>query len=170
MKIPADQVLRTWTGPPALGAASQSYGLTTVNLASWMQGDTLGKSEMMILSKSLMKPITNLCSQLNIAPPNSLFDMTNDYLFEMNMTFVSKWGFAPAWYSHSALCKLSFAIVNDKLQEAEYDNHRLPKAGARTVFSKWFMTIFSRAEPFLSDGSQIETARRQGRRAVISRA
>ena len=73
MKIPADQVLRTWTGPPALGAASQSYGLTTVNLASWMQGDTLGKSEMMILSKSLMKPITNLCSQSNIA--NTLFSI-----------------------------------------------------------------------------------------------
>ena len=124
MKIPADQVYRTWTGSPALGAASQSYGLTTVNLASWMQGDTLGKSEMMILSKSLMKPSTNLCSQSNITTQNSLFDMTNDYLFEMNMTFVSK----------------------------------------------WFMTLFSRAEPFLSDASQIETARRRGRRAVISRA
>lgn len=71
--------------------------LTIVNLPSWMQGDTLGKSEMMILSKSLMKPTTNLCSQSNIATPNSLFDMTNDYLFEMNMTFISKWGFAPAW-------------------------------------------------------------------------
>ena len=69
--------------------------------------------------------------------PNSLFDMTNDYLFEMNMTFISKWGFAPAWYSHSALCKLSFALVNDKLQEAEYDKHWLPKAGARTVLLKW---------------------------------
>ena len=39
--------------------------------------------------------------------------------------------------NHSALCKLSFAFVNDdKLQEAEYDKHRLPKAGARTVSSK----------------------------------
>ena len=55
-----------------------------------MQEDTHGKSEMMILSKSLMKPSTNLCSQSNIAPQNSLFDMTNDYLFEMNMTFFSK--------------------------------------------------------------------------------
>jgi len=80
--------------------------------------------------------------------------------------------------SHSALCKLSFAFVNDKLQEAEYDEHRLPKAGAgavvsiwyMTVFSKWSMTFISKAEPFLSDASQIETARRQGRRAVISRA
>jgi hypothetical protein len=25
--------------------------------------------------------------------------------------------------------------VNDKLQEAEYDNYRLPKAGARTILS-----------------------------------
>ena len=71
--------------------------LTIANLPSWMQGDTLGKSEMMILSKSLMKPSTNLCSQSNITTQNSLFDMTNDYLFEMNMTFLSKWGFAPAW-------------------------------------------------------------------------
>ena len=149
MKIPADQVYRTWTGSPALGAASQNYGLTTVNLASWMQGDTLGKSEMMILSKSLMKPITNLCSQLNIAPP-TLFSI-------WQMIISSKWIW-PSFRnedlhlrdkSHSALCKLSFALVNDKLQEAEYDNHRLPKAGARTVFSKWFMTLFSRAEPFL---------------------
>ena len=63
--------------------------LTIANLPSWMQEDTLGKSEMTILSKSLMKPSTNLYSQSNIAK-NSLFDMTNDYLFEMNMTFFSK--------------------------------------------------------------------------------
>jgi len=55
-----------------------------------MQGDTLGKFEMTIISKSQMTPITNLCSQSNIATQNSLFDMTNDYPFEMNMTFVSK--------------------------------------------------------------------------------
>ena len=61
--------------------------------------------------------------------------MTNDYLFEMNMTFVSKWGFAPAWYSHSALCKLSFALVNDKLQEAEESNEELQEAGAMTIIS-----------------------------------
>ena len=50
---------------------------------SWMQGDTLGKSEMMILSKSLIKPITNLCSQLNIAPP-TLFSI-------WQMIISSKW-------------------------------------------------------------------------------
>ena len=102
-----------------------------------MQGDTLGKSEMMILSKSLMKPITNLCSQLNIAPP-TLFSI-------WQIIILSKWIW-PSFRnedlhlrdkSHSALCKLSFALVNDKLQEAEYDKHRLPKAGARTVLSKW---------------------------------
>jgi len=54
-----------------------------------MQGDTLGKFEVMIFSKSQMKPITNLCPQSNIATQNSLFDMTNDYRFEMNMTFFS---------------------------------------------------------------------------------
>ena len=92
MKIPADQVYRTWTGSPALGAASQSYGLTTVNLASWMQGDTLGKSEMMILSKSLMKPITNLCSNWILHPQLSFrydkwLSLRNEYdiLFEMRI-------------------------------------------------------------------------------------
>ena len=57
--------------------------LTIVNLPSWMQEDTLGKSEMMILSKSLMKPITNLCSQLNIASP-TLFSI-------WQMIISSKW-------------------------------------------------------------------------------
>ena len=83
MKIPADQVYRTWAGSPALGAASQSYGLNAVNLASWNQEDTLGKSEMMILSKSLMKPSTNRCSQLNIAP-STLFSI-------WQITIPSKW-------------------------------------------------------------------------------
>ena len=104
---------------------------------SWMQGDTLGKSERLILSKSLMKPITNLCSQLNIAPP-TLFSI-------WQMIISSKWIW-PSFRnedlhlrdkSHSALCKLSFALVNDKLQEAEYDNYSLPKAGARTILLKW---------------------------------
>ena len=92
MKILADQVFRTWTGFPALGAASQSYGLTTVNLASWMQGDTLGKSEMMILSKSLMKPITNLCSNWILHPQLSFrydkwLSLRNEYdlRFEMRI-------------------------------------------------------------------------------------
>ena len=49
-----------------------------------MQEDTHGKSEMMIISKFLMKPSTNLCSQPNILK-NSLFDMTNDYPFEMRI-------------------------------------------------------------------------------------
>ena len=148
MKIPADQVYRTWTGSPALGAASAKdsmlvsfapLGCERIRSASrrWWSFQSLWWSQL----------LTSV--PIEYCTPNSLFDMTNDYLFEMNMTFVSKWGFAPAWYSHSALCKLSFALVNDKLQEAEYDNHRLPKAGARTVFSKWYMTLFSRAEPFL---------------------
>ena len=54
-----------------------------------------------------------------------------DLLFESKLHLLNK---------PSALCKLSFALVNDKLQEAEYDNHRLPKAGARTIiamYDKW---------------------------------
>jgi len=68
MKIPADQVYRTWTGSPVLGAALQICDLTVVILPSWMREDTLGKFEVMNFSKSQMKPITNLCSQSNIAP------------------------------------------------------------------------------------------------------
>ena len=59
---------------------------------SWIQGDTLGKSEMMNLSKSLMKPSTNLCSQLNIAPQLSFrydkwLSLRNEYdlPFEMRI-------------------------------------------------------------------------------------
>ena len=35
----------------------------------------------------------------------------------------------------SALCKLSFALVNDKLQEAEESNEELQEAGAMTIIS-----------------------------------
>ena len=35
----------------------------------------------------------------------------------------------------SALCKLSFALVNDKLQEAEEDNDETQEAGAMTIIS-----------------------------------
>lgn len=62
-----------WSGPLYLNRITGTrrsvaeMRLTIVYLPSWMQGDTLGKSEMMMLSKSQMKPITNLCSQSNIA-------------------------------------------------------------------------------------------------------
>ena len=72
---------------PALGEAPQTYGLTTVNLASWIQGDANGKSEMMNFSKSQMKPTTNLCSQSNIAT-QTLFSI-------WQMPISSKW----IWYS-----------------------------------------------------------------------
>ena len=86
MKIPAVRLSfrAGLVETPTHGVASQRYGLTTVDLPSWMQEDTHGKSEMMIVSKSLMKPSTNLCSQPNI-PQNSLFDMTNGSLFEMRI-------------------------------------------------------------------------------------
>ena len=177
MKIPADQVYRTWTGSPALGAASQSYGLTTVNLASWMQGDTLGKSEMMILSKSLMKPITNLCSNWILHPQLSFrydkwLSLRNEYdlRFEMRIcTCViqpfgslqvvirfSEWQAAGSRIrqlqtSESRCQNYPFEMINDCLFEMIYDS----------LFESRAVSI---------GRSQIETARRQGRRAVISRA
>jgi len=177
MKIPADQVYRTWTGSPALGAASQSYGLTTVNLASWMQGDTLGKSEMMILSKSLMKPITNLCSNWILHPQLSFrydkwLSLRNEYdlRFEMRIcTCViqpfgslqvvirfSEWQAAGSRIrqlqtSESRCQNYPFEMINDCLFEMIYDS----------LFESRAVSI---------GRSQIETARRRGRRAVISRA
>ena len=69
-------------------------------------------------------------------------------------------------------------VMNDKLQEAEEDNNKTQEAGAMTIipmmindcpFEMLYDSLFgSRA---VSIGrSQIETARRRGRRAVISRA
>ena len=68
MKIPAVRlsVRAGLVEIPIHGVALQKYGLTNVDLPSWKQGDTHGKSEMMIFSKSQMKPSTNLYSQLNI--------------------------------------------------------------------------------------------------------
>ena len=92
MKIPADQVYRTWTGSPALGAASAKGAYVCAFCTSWIQGDTLGKFEVMIFSKSQMKPSTNLCSQLNITPQLSFrydrwFSLRKEYdiLFEMRI-------------------------------------------------------------------------------------
>ena len=86
MKIPADQVYRTWTGSPALGAASAKGSYVSAFCTSWMQEDTLGKFEMMTISKSQMKPSTNLCSQSNIA--KTLFSI-------WQMIISSKW----IWHS-----------------------------------------------------------------------
>ena len=85
MKIPAVQLSfrAGLVEIPTHGVALRRYGLTTVDLPSWMQGDTLGKSEMMIFSKSLMKPSTNLCSQFNISKL-TLFSI-------WQMTISSKW-------------------------------------------------------------------------------
>ena len=177
MKILADQVLRTWTGSPALGAASQRYGLTTVNLASWMQEDTLGKSEMMILSKSLMKPITNLCSNWILHPQLSFrydkwLSLRNEYdlRFEMRICTcviqpfgslqvvirLGEWQAAGSRIrqlqtSESRCQNYPFEMINDCHFEMIYDS----------LFESRAVSIGRR---------QIETARRRGRRAVISRA
>lgn len=92
-----------------------------------------------------------------------------DLLFERKLHLLNK---------PSALCKLSFALVNDKLQEAEESNEELQEAGAMTIISMMiddcplemiYDSLFgSRA---VSIGrSQIETARRRSRRAGMSRA
>ena len=170
MKIPADQVLRTWTGSPALGAASAKdsmlvsfapLGYKGIRSASlrWWSFQNLRWSQ-------VLTSVPN-----RISPPKTLFSI-------WQIIISSKWGFAPAWYSHSALCKLSFALVNDKLQEAEEGNEELQEAGAMTIISMMiddcplemiYDSLFgSRA---VSIGrSQIETARRRSRRAAMSRA
>ena len=49
-----------------------------------------------------------------------------DLLFESKLHLLNK---------PSALCKLSFALVNDKLQEAEEDNAETQEAGAMTIIT-----------------------------------
>ena len=177
MKIPADQVYRTWTGSPALGAASQSYGLTTVNLASWMQGDTLGKSEMMILSKSLMKPITNLCSNWILHPQLSFrydkwLSLRNEYdlRFEMRICTCVIQPFG----SLQVVIRFSeWQAAGSRIRQARAFDSRCQNCPFDMINNCHFEMIYdslfeSRA---VSIGrSQIETARRRGRRAVISRA
>ena len=177
MKIPADQVYRTWTGSPALSAASAKGSYVSAFCTSWMQGDTLGKSEMMILSKSLMKPITNLCSNWILHPQLSFrydkwLSLRNEYdlRFEMRIcTCViqpfgslqvvirfSEWQAAGSRIrqlqtSESRCQNYPFEMINDCLFEMIYDS----------LFESRAVSI---------GRSQIETARRRGRRAVISRA
>ena len=52
--------------------------------------------------------------------------MIYDCLFESKLHLLNK---------PSALCKLSFALVNDKLQEAEERNAEIQEAGAMTIIS-----------------------------------
>ena len=173
MKISADRVYRTWAGLPAFGAALQRafvlvpFALLNARGYAWQVWDD-----------SQMKPITNLCSQSNIAP-KTLFSI-------WQMILSSKWiwpsfrnedlhlrdksiRLSASCHSHSWMtsCRkpntttpdfrkqvpeLSLlCMINDCHFEMIYDSH-----------------FESRA---VSIGrSQIETARRQGRRAVISRA
>ena len=49
-----------------------------------------------------------------------------------DLLFESKWHLLN---KSSALCKLSFALVNDKLQEAEESNDKTQEAGAMTIIS-----------------------------------
>ena len=68
-------------------------------------------------------------------------------------------------------------VMNDKLQEAEEDNTQTSKQVLWLSYLcmtndcrfEMIMTLFLGVEPFLLDGSQIETARRRSRRAGMSR-
>ena len=102
--------------------------------------------------------------------------MIYDCLFE-SIWFTFREQVAPAKQTFGSL-QVVIRIMNDKLQEAEERNAEIQEAGAMTIitmmindcpFEMIYDSLFgSRA---VSIGrSQIETARRRGRRAVISRA
>jgi len=144
-----------WSGPSYLNRItgtrrSVSKGLyVSVFCTSWMQEDTPGKSEMMmILSKSLMKPSTNLCSQSNIAALLSLrydkwFSLWNEYdlPFEMRICTceikpfgslqvvirLGEWQAAgsrirQAWDYESRCQNYPFDMINDCHFEMIYDS------------------------------------------------
>ena len=104
------------------------------------------------------------------------FGMMYDCLFEsIWLTFRDK--VAPAKWTFGSL-QVVIRIMNDKLQEAEEDSQQATKQVLWLSYLcmtndcrfEMIMTLFLGAEPFLLDDSQIETARRQSRRAGISRA
>ena len=145
---------------------------------SWMQGDTLGKSEMMILSKSLMKPSTNLCSQSNITTQNSLFDMTNNCLFEMIYDYPFEMRICTCVIKPFGSLQVVIRIrewqaAGSRIRQTQTSESRCQNCPFEMIYNCHFEMIYdslfeSRA---VSIGrSQIETARRRGRRAVISRA
>ena len=86
MKIPAVRLsFRAGLATiPTHGVASQIYGLTTVLLHSWMQEDTHGKFEILMLSILQTSQVLTFVHN-RISPHYSLFDMTNDYPFEMRI-------------------------------------------------------------------------------------
>ena len=157
---------------------SVSKGLyVSVFCTSWIQGDTLGKFEMTFFSKSQMKPTTNLCSQSNIAELLSFrydkwLSLRNEYdlPFEMRIcTCVIK-----PFGSLQVVIRFSeWQAAGSRIWQAKTSESRCQNCLFEMINDCHFEMIYdslfeSRA---VSIGrSQIETARRQGRRAVISRA
>jgi len=169
MKIPADQVLRTWTGSPALGAALQRcdwpsqicpLGCKGIRSASrrWWSFQNLWRSQ-------VLTSVPNRISHPKLSfRYDKWLSLRNEYdiPFEMRIcTCVVK----PFGSLQVVIRIREWQAAGSRIRQVQTS-----EAGARPIFSKWFMTLVSRAEPFLSDASQIETARRRGRRAVISRA
>ena len=151
--------------------------LTTVLLHSWMQEDTHGKSEMMIFLKSQMKPSTNLYSQPNIAAILSFrydrwFSLRNEYdlPFEMRICtcVIKPFGSLQVVIRYSEWQAAGSRIRQAQTSESRCQNCPFDMINA-CLFEMIYDSLFeSRA---VSIGrSQIETARRRGRRAVISRA
>ena len=172
-----------WSGPLYLNRITGTrrsvaeMRLTIVNLLSWMQEDTHGKSEMMIFSKSQMKPSTNLYSQLNIPRKLSFrydkwLSLRNEYdiPFEMSIcTCVIK----PFGSLHVVIRFSEWQAAGSRIRQAQTSESRCQNCPFEMINDCHFEMIYdslfeSRA---VSIGrSQIETARRRGRRAVISRA
>ena len=145
---------------------------------SWIQGDTLGKSEMMILQSLWWSQV--LTSVPNrISPPKTLFSIWQMIISsKWFMTIVSKWGFAPAWLkpfgSLQVVIRLGeWQAAGSRIRQARAFDSRCQNCPFDMIYNCHFEMIYdslfeSRA---VSIGrSQIETARRRGRRAVISRA
>ena len=106
----------------------------------------------------------------------TFFSRVYDLLFEskLHLRLIKTWTRLKLFGSLQVVIR----VMNDKLQEAEESNEELQEAGAMTIISMMiddcplemiYDSLFgSRA---VSIGrSQIETARRQSRRAGISRA
>ena len=179
MKIPAVRLsFRTGLVEiPTHGVALQKYGLTNVDLPSWKQGDTHGKSEMMIFSKSQMKPSTNLYSQLNIPRKLSFrydkwLSLRNEYnlRFEMRIcTCVVK-----PFGSLQVVIRLGeWQAAGSRIRQAQTSESRCQDCPFEMInaclFEMIYDSLFERRAVSIGR-SQIETARRRGRRAVISRA
>ena len=173
MKIPADQVYRTWTGSPALGAALQMAFV----LVPFALLNARGYARQ-VWDDSQTKPITNLCLQSNIAT-KTLFSI-------WQMIPVSKWIWPSFWNENlhlrdtviwlSASCHSPWWMTSCRKPNTTTPDFRqqVPELSLLCMINDCHFKMiydFHFERRAVSIGrSQIETARRRGRRAVISRA